>query len=111
MKKENTNIKKEVSRWLGIPVTWINKYSVVSVLFLVWILFLDKYNVFAYNKLNGIIHRLEEEKVSYDKKIQQALLDKNDLESNHEKFAREKHLMHKPNEEIVLIQKEKSNKD
>lgn len=106
MKQENTNLKKEVSTWLGIPTSWLNKYSVVSVLFLVWILFLDKYNVFAYNKLNGIIHRLEDEKKDYEVKIKQALLDKKDLESDHEKFAREKHLMHKPNEEIVLIQKQ-----
>ncbi|MFZ1704267.1 MAG: hypothetical protein WAT79_07965 [Saprospiraceae bacterium] len=107
MKKENADLQKEVSNWLGIPSSWINKFSVVSVLFLVWILFLDKYNVFAYNKLTGIIHKLEMEKEDYEVKISRAMLDKKDLESDHEKFAREKHLMHKPNEEIVLIQKEK----
>jgi cell division protein DivIC len=107
MSKEGASIQKEVSKWLGIPVNWINKYSVVSVLFLVWILFLDRYNVFAYNKLNGIIHKLEAEKKMYDVKIKQAMLDKKDLEMDHEKFAREKHLMHKPNEEIILIEKEK----
>jgi cell division protein DivIC len=107
MKKENKGFVKELSRWIGVPSSWINKYSVVSILFLVWILFLDRYNVFAYNKLTGIIHKLEEEKSTYEEKIQQAQLDKKDLESDHEKFAREKHLMHKPNEEIVLIRKEK----
>ena len=105
MNKENSVLRKEISRWLGIPSTWINKYSVVSIFFLVWILFLDKYNVFAYNKLNGIIHKLEEEKTNYSKKIDQAILDKQHLESDHERFAREKHLMHKANEEIVLIEK------
>jgi hypothetical protein len=107
MNKENKGFIKELSRWIGVPSSWINKYSVVSILFLVWILFLDRYNVFAYNKLTGIIHKLEEEKSLYEEKIQQAQLDKKDLESDHEKFAREKHLMHKPNEEIVLIRKEK----
>jgi cell division protein DivIC len=107
MNKENKGFIKELSRWIGVPSSWINKYSVVSILFLVWILFLDRYNVFAYNKLTGIIHKLEEEKSIYEEKIQQAQLDKKDLESDHEKFAREKHLMHKPNEEIVLIRKEK----
>ncbi|MBK8620819.1 MAG: septum formation initiator family protein [Saprospiraceae bacterium] len=107
MEKENKGFIKELSRWIGVPSSWINKYSVVSILFLVWILFLDRYNVFAYNKLTGIIHKLEEEKSVYEEKIQQAQLDKKDLESDHEKFAREKHLMHKPNEEIVLIRKEK----
>lgn len=38
-------------------------------------MFLDRYNVFAYNKLNGIIHKLEAEKM-YDVKIKQAMLDK-----------------------------------
>lgn len=105
MNKENSALKKEISRWLGIPATWVNKYSVVSIFFLVWILFLDKYNVFAYNKLNGIIHKLEEEKTNFRQKIDQAILDKQHLESDHERFAREKHLMHKTNEEIVLIEK------
>lgn len=107
MSKENNKIQKEVASLVGIPVSWINKYTIVSLFFLVWILFLDRYNVFATKKINGIITKMEREKSDYNQKISQALMDKRDLELNHEKYAREKHLMHKPNEEIVIIEKVK----
>jgi len=106
--KENNQITTEVSRLLGVPSQWLNKFTVVSLIFLVWILFLDKYNVFASSKINGIISKMENEKKSYESKIAQAILDKQDLEKNHEKYAREKHLMHKPGEQIVIIEKQKA---
>lgn len=53
---------------------------------------------------------MEKEKEKLNGEIAQALKDKDDLENNHEKFAREKHLMHLPGEEIILIEgKKKTN--
>ena len=105
---ENKKLQKEIASVLGISTKWINKYRVTSILFLVWILFLDKHNFFAYQKLQNTIDKMEQEKIELDNQIQQALLDKKDLEENHEKFAREKHLMHKQDEEIIIIQDKKN---
>ncbi|MBK9150414.1 MAG: hypothetical protein IPM26_05195 [Saprospiraceae bacterium] len=107
---ENKKIQKDIADFLGISPRWINKYTLVSAFFLVWILFLDKHNFFAYRKLQTTIYEMEQEKLDLDKQIQQALLDKKDLEENQEKFAREKHLMHKPDEEIILIENKKKKK-
>jgi cell division protein DivIC len=106
--KENSQIKNEVASLVGVPSQWLNKFTVVSLIFLIWILFLDKYNVFASSKINGIITKMESEKKSYEHKIAQAILDKQDLEKNHEKYAREKHFMHKPGEQIIIIEKQKA---
>jgi cell division protein DivIC len=107
---ENKKIHKDLADFLGISPRWINKYTLVSAFFLIWIVFLDKHNFFAYRKLQGTIHQMEEEKKDLDGQIEQALLDKRDLEQDHEKFAREKHLMHKENEEIILIEDKKKKK-
>jgi cell division protein DivIC len=103
MSKEK-NIKSELARMIGIPDTWINKYSVVTVLFIIWVTFFDQHNIFTYQKLKGNIVRMEQEKEQLNEEITKALKDKEDLKSNHEKFAREKHLMHLPGEEIILIE-------
>jgi hypothetical protein len=50
---------------------------------------------------------LEKEKEQLDQEIAQALKDREDLRYNKEKFAREKHLMHLPGEEIILIEQTK----
>ena len=103
MSKEK-NIKSELARIIGIPDTWINKYSVVTILFIIWVAFFDQHNIFTYQKLKGNIVRMEQEKEQLNEEIAKALRDKEDLRSNHEKFAREKHLMHLPGEEIILIE-------
>jgi hypothetical protein len=89
---------------MGIPQTWINKYSAVTVVFIIWVAFFDQHNIFTYQKLKGNIIRMEQEKELLNEEIAKALKDKEDLKSNHEKFAREKHLMHLPGEEIILIE-------
>ena len=93
-----------VAKSAGISPTWINKFTVATALFIVWVTFFDKHNIFAYQKLKGTIAKMEMEKEHLNQEIVQALKDKQDLELDHEKFAREKHLMHKADEEIILIE-------
>lgn len=98
------NILNDVAALMGISSSWINKYTIVTILFIVWVTFFDKHNIFAYQKLKGTITKMEQEKESLNEEIVQALKDKEDLNHNHEKFAKEKHLMHMPGEEIILIE-------
>ena len=101
------NILNDVAALMGISSSWINKYTIVTILFIVWVTFFDKHNIFAYQKLKGTITKMEQEKESLNEEIVQALKDKEDLNHNHEKFAKEKHLMHMPGEEIILIEQKK----
>ncbi len=97
----------EFAHLVGISSSWINKYTVTTVLFIVWVTFFDKHNIFAYQKLNGTINKMEKEKERLNDDIAQALKDKEDLINNQEKFAREKHLMHLEGEEVILIEQKK----
>ena len=107
---KDKKIREEVASVLGVSPKWINKYTIVTALFIVWLTFFDKHNIFAYQKLKGTITKMEKEKEKLNGDIAQALRDKEDLKNNHEKFAREKHLMHLPGEEIILIEGKKEDK-
>ena len=86
---------------------FINRYSIATLLFLVWIVFFDKYKVSTSLYLTKTVEKLEVSKEEYKVKIAQAIIDKNQLEGNSEKFAREKFFMHKENEEVFIIEKER----
>ncbi|MBL0026286.1 MAG: hypothetical protein WBP08_19025 [Saprospiraceae bacterium] len=101
---KDKKLPDELASLIGVSPAWINKYTVVTVLFIVWLSFFDKHNIFAYQKMKGTITRMEMEKVKLNEDITQALRDKEDLKNNNEKFAREKHLMHLSGEEIILIE-------
>lgn len=101
---KDKKILDELASLAGISASWINKYTVVTVLFIVWVTFFDKHNIFAYQKLKGTITKMELEKKKLNDEIAQAIKDREDLRYNHEKFAREKHMMHLPGEEIILIE-------
>lgn len=94
----------DVASMIGISPSWINKYTVVTLLFIVWVTFFDKHNIFAYQRLKGTVSRMEEEKKVLEADIAQAIEDREDLRNNQVKFAREKHLMHLPGEEVILIE-------
>lgn len=107
MAKKDKKIWEDVAFFLGISSSWINKFTVVTAIFIVWLVFFDKHNIFAHQKLKATINQLEKEKASLDEDIAQALEDKENLEKDIEKFAKENHLMHHPDEEIILIDKKK----
>lgn len=104
---KDKKILDDLASLVGISKSWFNKFTIVTFLFIVWVTFFDKHNVFAYQKLKANILNLEKEKDQLDQEIAQALKDREDLRHNKEKFAREKHLMHLPGEEIILIEQTK----
>ncbi len=107
MAKKNKKIIEDLADFIGISSSWINKFTVVTMLFIVWLAFFDKHNIFAHQKLKSTISKLEKEKASLNEDIATALQDREDLDKDIEKFAKEKHLMKLPNEEIILIDKKK----
>lgn len=87
-----------------IAAGWLNKYSVSAGLFVVWMLFFDKHNFFTQWSLRRSVHQLETSIESYRKQLAEAEQAHQDLMDNKEKFAREKYLMHRPDEDIYLFQ-------
>jgi len=86
---------------------WIkNVYFVLSFTFIVWMLFFDRNNLLTSNKINGKLNNLLEQKQYYETEIEKVNNLKEELFSTKEKkekFAREKYLMKKDNEDIFII--------
>jgi hypothetical protein len=66
--------------------------------------FLDGYNWIVQYKLKKTVSYLESEKVRYQTSLEKAIVDRETLRQNKEKFAREKYMMHKENEEVIIIE-------
>ena len=87
-----------------------NKYFLVSVAFLVWMIFFDKNDLFSQYQYSRQVTKLKQEKEFYQKETDKVRKDLDELTSNPqklEKFAREKYLMKKENEDIFVIVHEK----
>lgn len=86
-----------------------NLYILISVVFFIWIFFIDSNSILVHIKLNKEISELKERKdilenqIQMDKKIISNLQNPDSLE----KYAREKLYMKKENEEIFIIEFEK----
>ncbi len=83
-----------------------NKYFIILVLFVVWMLFFDENSYLNHRELNKEIDKLEDanqyyqEQIEADKKVIDNLNDPDSLE----KYAREEYKMKKENEEIYIIE-------
>jgi len=87
-----------------------NKYFVVTLAFLVWMVFFDKNDLFSQSQYHNQLSKLKHERDFYQKETGKVNKDLDELTSNKEqleKFAREKYLMKKPNEDVFVIVKDK----
>ncbi len=87
-----------------------NKYFVVTLAFLVWMVFFDKNDLFSQYQYHNQLTKLKHERDFYQKETAKVNKDLDELTSNKEKlekFAREKYLMKKQNEDVFVIVKDK----
>ena len=83
-----------------------NKYFLVSLAFLVWMIFFDKNDLFSQYQYHEQVNKLKQERDFYQKETDKVRKDLDELTSNPkmlEKFAREKYFMKKDNEDIFVI--------
>jgi len=84
----------------------LNKYSIVFMVFAVFVTFFDEHNLINRWKTSQKISQLEEELKYYQNEIKSTKQKTNELQSskeNLEKFAREQYYMKKENEDIFII--------
>ena len=92
-----------------LPKPLRNKYLVLLLLFIFWIVFLDDYNLINQNKMKNNVDNLKEQKEFYISEIKSDSTELFNLKNNsekQEKFAREKFLMKKDNEDVFIIRKD-----
>ena len=83
-----------------------NKFFIASLIFAVWILFLDKNNVADHIRNIRKVENLKRQKEFYKEKIKkdkQKLEYLNSGDENLERFAREQYFMTKPGEEVFIV--------
>lgn len=96
--------------WQKIPPVFRNKYVLIITAFLVWLTFFDRNNFISQVKLGRILNEKRTQKEFYQDEIRKDSISMHQLMSDTtllEKFAREKYLMKRDDEDIYLIVKEK----
>lgn len=91
---------------IRIPSFIKNKYVLTVIGFALWMIFFDQYTLYTQYKFKQELNQLEKDKEYYEREITKAAADLNELMTNDnqlEKFAREKYLMKRDNEEIFVI--------
>ena len=84
-------------------------YFLFTVGFVLWMLFVDANDIRSQFRLGQKLRDLEAEKEFYEKEIEKVNRDREELLTDDElleKFAREKYLMKKPEEDVYVIVKE-----
>jgi len=87
-----------------------NKYFIIVLIFIVWMLFFDTNSFLIHQELNSSIEKLENQKKTFQEEIKkdkvfiEKMKDSNELE----KFAREKYYLKKENEDIYIIEDQNS---
>ena len=89
-----------------LPPILKNKFVLVTLALLIWVAFFDSNNWIKQLRLKSEINDLEEQKEYYINQIKKdsiALFDLTNNQETQEKFAREKYLMKKENEDVIVI--------
>lgn len=86
-----------------------NKFVIVSLLFLAWIIFFDENSIVSHQKNKQRLQELIQQKAYYKNQIESDKQKLEDLKSGVEeleKFAREQYYMAKPDEDIFIVVEE-----
>lgn len=87
-----------------------NKYAIIFMIFMVWMVFFDTNSWFIHKELNDEIDKLEGNRRYFKEEINQDRTQINKLKDSQEleRFAREEYYMKKEGEEIFIIEYEDS---
>jgi len=95
---------KLLSRTLSV---FLNKFLLAATAFMVWMLFFDRNDVFTQMQRRSELNELKQSKAYFEKQIAENKKFSKDLQFNAsaiEKYAREKYLMKRDNEDLFIIQ-------
>jgi cell division protein DivIC len=84
-----------------------NKFLLAITAFVVWMLFFDRNDVFTQMQRRSELNELKQSKAYFEKQIAENRKFSKDLQFNAqaiEKYAREKYLMKRDNEDLFIIQ-------
>jgi cell division protein DivIC len=90
-----------------IPSWLKNKYMITTICFVVWIMFIDDRDfVTTHFRHLKELHKMEARKIYFEEEIRVVRTELDKLKSNPaelEKYAREKYMMKKDNEDLFIV--------
>lgn len=96
---------RKLMRW-NPPTFTKSFFFITGITFLVWMLFFDTNDLVSQYQLREKVNHLEDTKAYYSERIKEVQKDREELMSNPrllEKFAREKYLMKRKDEEVFIV--------
>ena len=103
-------MKKIKNLYQKLPAPLRNKYLITFFIFLVWIFFIDTFDIITQIKMNNEFKQLKEQQEFYKAEIEKDSVKVYNLNNNpeeQERFARERFLMKKDNEDIFIVRDKK----
>jgi cell division protein DivIC len=92
---------------LSFIPSWIkNKYFIATISFIIWMLFFDPRDIYSQLEHTRELNALKASKAHYQKEIALETAELEQLKTNPatlEKYAREKYLMKKENEDLFVV--------
>ncbi len=96
-----------------IPVIFKNKYLLAGTSFLVWMLFFNEKDLISEFRRKDKLKELQKSELQLSETIKETKQELSQLKTNAqtiEKYAREKYLMKKDNEDLFIISQRETNK-
>lgn len=90
----------------AIPAVFTNKYLIALIAFALWMAFFDKDNLMVQAERKASLRKLEESKTYFTAEIEKERTFAQNLKNNPvtiEKYARERYLMKRDNEDLYII--------
>ena len=106
------SVKRIKDLYQKLPAPLRNKYLITFIVFLVWIFFIDKFDIITQIKMNKEFKQLKQQQEFYKEEIEKDSTEIYNLNNNpeeQERFARERFLMKKENEDLFIIREKKEN--
>ena len=104
------SVKRIRNLYEKLPAPLRNKYLITFVVFLVWIFFIDTFDIITQVRMNNEFKQLKEQQEFYKAEIEKDSIKVYDLNNNpeeQERFARERFLMKKDNEDVFIVRDKK----
>ncbi len=95
-----------------LPAPLRNKYLITFIVFLVWIFFIDTFDIITQIKMNKEFKQLKEQQEFYKSEVKKdstIIYNLNNNPEEQERFARERFLMKKDNEDLFIVREKEEN--